>query len=383
MARQGACITTTPSSLAARLAVPATFRSTKLYRHLQLKLRRKTVRRRAVRFALLASNLIALAIIMVFVLQSPRASNLSTPAALSGSGSQAAAANPLDQVSSADIALTVARVNSLPETTAITNQAQSQEAEVAIAASNNNVINKPQVVATALKSSADIQAYTTVAGDTVSSLAAKFGVTSDSIRWSNGLNSDVIGVGTKLSIPPVNGIVYTVKAGDTPDSLAAKFRANKDKIIAYNDAEIKGLVVGQQIIIPEATEVAPVSAAVVASGLSGGFPWGSGPMYGFNGYDYGYCTWYVATQIAVPGNWGNAATWAYYAGLSGWNPNSPPVVGAIAQKGGGLGHVAIVTAVSDDGTMIQIRDMNGVAGFGRVGYSDWMPASRYQHFIVH
>ncbi len=342
-------------------------------------MRRKTIRRRAIRIGLLASNLAILVVILAFVLQNPKNGDPLSSAALSGSDTPTAVANPLDQVSSADIALTVARVNSLPETTAITNQAQSQEAEVAITASSNNVINKPQVVTTALKSSADIKAYVVQAGDTVTSIAAKFNVTTDSVRWSNGLNSDIVAPGTTLAIPPVNGIVYTVKAGDTPDSLAAKFRANKDKIIAYNDAEIKGLSVGQQIIIPEATEVAPVSAAKIASS----FPWGSGPMYGYNGYDYGYCTWYVATQIAVPANWGNAATWAYYAGLSGWNPNSPPVVGAIAQKGGGLGHVAIVTDVSPDGTMIKIRDMNGVAGWGNVGYSDWIPASRYQHFIVH
>ncbi len=108
-------------------------------------------------------------------------------------------------------------------------------------------------------------AYTTKAGDTVSSVAAQFGVTSDSIRWSNGLNNDMVAPGTKLHIPPVNGIVYTVQASDTPDSLAARFRANKDKIVAYNDAEIKGLTPGQQIIIPDATEVNPVSAAKVAA----------------------------------------------------------------------------------------------------------------------
>jgi len=50
----------------------------------------------------------------------------------------------------------------LPETTAITNQAQSQAADLAIATSSDDVVAKPQVVATALKSSADIQDYTTV-----------------------------------------------------------------------------------------------------------------------------------------------------------------------------------------------------------------------------
>jgi surface antigen len=327
------------------------------------------------------SNLVVLAVIMNFVLQKPPANN--TAPGLLNSSATTAAADPLDQVSSADIALTVARLGSLPETTAITNQAQSQAAEVAITASANNVVSKPQVVATTLKSRADIQDYTAVAGDTVSSIASKFGVTSDSIRWSNGLNTDAVNPGTNLAIPPVNGIVYTVKGGDTADSLAAKYRSNKDKIVAYNDAEINGLQAGQRIIIPDAVDISPVSATKIALAASSTSSWG-GPSYGYNGYDYGYCTWYVATQIAVPNNWGNAATWAYYASRSGWNVSSAPTVGSVAQTAaaaGGLGHVAIVTKVSDDGTQIQIRDMNGVAGFGRVGYSDWKSASSFQHYI--
>lgn len=325
------------------------------------------MRRRAVRVSLLLSNVAVLAVIAVFVLQNPRTNGLAESAVPAAAPAQVAA-NPLDQVSSADIALTVARMNSLPETTAVTNQAQSQAADIAIATSNNDVVSKPQVVATALKSRADIQTYTVAAGDTIPNIATKFGITSDSIRWSNGLAGDIVPAGTKLTIPPVTGIVYTVKAGDTADSLAAKFNANKDQLIAYNDGEIAGFQVGEQIIIPNATQSAKTAAAISSgSGNAGSaFPWGSGPMYGFNGYDYGYCTWYVATQLNVPGNWGNASSWSYYARQSGWNVSSTPTVGAIAQKGGGEGHVAIVVGVNDDGT-VTVRDMNGFAGWGRVG----------------
>lgn len=294
-------------------------------------------------------------------------------------------ANPLDQLSSADIAQTVAQVNSLPETTAIANQAQSQAADLAIASTNNNVITKPQVVSTTLSHS-DIKTYISQAGDTVSSLAAKFGVTSDSIRWSNNLSAaDAINPGTSLSIPPVNGIVYTVKPGDTATSLAAQFGANADQIVAYNDAEINGLTPGARIVIPNATRnnSAATAATISAAGLGGGgWLWGSGPIYGYNGYDYGYCTWYVATQIPVPANWGNASTWAYYAALSGWHVSTTPTVGSIAQTAaGGEGHVAIVTAVNPDGS-IQVRDMNGIAGWGRVGYGP-KSASAFQHYITH
>ncbi|HVX47865.1 MAG TPA: LysM peptidoglycan-binding domain-containing protein [Candidatus Saccharimonadales bacterium] len=299
-------------------------------------------------------------------------------------------ANPLDQLSSADIAQTVAQVNSLPETTAIANQAQSQAATMAIASTSNNIIAKPQIATASLLSAADIKTYVTKAGDTVSSLAAKFGVTSNSIIWSNDLSStDALNPGVTLLIPPVNGVIYTVKPGDTAASLAVQFGANADQITAYNDAETGGLKPGQRIIIPGATHnnsgatAASISTASGLGGLGGGsWLWGSGPVYGYNGYDYGYCTWYVATQVPVPANWGNASTWAYYASMSGWNVSTSPSVGSIAQTAdaaGGEGHVAIVTGVNPDGT-INIRDMNGLAGWGRVGYGT-VSASHFQHFI--
>lgn len=331
---------------------------------------------------MLLSNLIILGVILAFVLQRPHTASQSASSVLSNDATSAQA-NPLDQVSSTDIAQTVAQINGLPETTAISNQAQSQAAETAVAATNDNVLTKPQVINTALKSRADIQTYVTVAGDTVSGVAAKFGITSDSIRWSNGINGDAVAPGTALVIPPVSGVVYTVKSGDTPDSLAAKFHSNRDQIIAYNDAEIAGLQPGEQIIIPNAID----QASVAAGGLGSGWLWGAGPIYGYNGYDYGYCTWYVATQISVPANWGNASTWAYYAARSGWNVSHAPTVGGIGQMGGevawGQGHVAVVDAVSPDGTMIQYRDMNGLAGWGRVGQSGWVPASKFDNYISH
>jgi surface antigen len=273
----------------------------------------------------------------------------------------------------------------LPEATAVANQADSVNAELAMAPSSANIVAKTQVVSTAFNSRQDIKTYTTVAGDTIPSIAAKFNVTSDSVRWSNNINTDAVAVNQKLVIPPVNGIVYTVVAGDTADSLAAKFNANKDKLIAFNDAEVAGFQPGEQILIPDGTKAAPVAAATVSRSTTTSFPWGgSAPIYGYNGYDYGFCTWYVASRISVPTNWGNANTWDNLAPLSGWTVSTTPTPGAIAQTDrGGEGHVAIVEAVSPDGTQIKYSDMNGLAGFGRVGYSDWAPVSTFMHYITH
>lgn len=345
----------------------------------------KTVRRRVIRYGILSVNVLILAgVATVVIIQRPNTSNVSTELSAASTAGSTTISDPLDQLSSADIAANVARATALPEATAVTNQAETVNAQLAITQTSNTVVDKPQVIATAFKSNKDILTYIAVNGDSVQSIAAKFNVTSDSIRWSNSLQAGSVNPGQKLYIPPVNGIVYTVKSGDTPDTLASKYSANKESIIQYNDAEISGLTPGELIIIPNGQVQQTVYSA--SSSSSGAFPWGTGPVYGYNGYDFGWCTWYVASQIAVPGNWGNASSWAYYAQLSGWTVSSRPSVGAIAQTpyaAGGEGHVAIVDAVSPDGTQIKFRDMNGIAGWGRVGYSGWVSASTFPNYITH
>jgi len=337
-------------------------------------LRSKPMRRRVVRYSIVGINLFLLLLVAVMVFDSRTAASESTSAATVVAGN---ASSPIDLLSSADVAVSVANVANLPEATAVHNQADTVKAELAIAPAEDIVAAKSQVVATALKSRQDIQTYVAQSGDTVTSVAAKFDVTSNSIRWSNNLGGDNLAVGTKLLIPPITGIVYTVKAGDTPQNLAAKFGANTIDITNFNDAEISGLTPGEQIVIPDG-QVQEASLPVYSSNFSA--------AYGSNGYDFGYCTWYVASQIPVPSNWGNASSWSYYARLSGWNVSSVPTVGAIAQTpyaAGGQGHVAIVTAVSADGSQIQYKDMNGIAGWDRVGYSGWVSASTYPNYISH
>ena len=321
----------------------------------------------------MALNLLIIGFVILFII-----ANQSNREVISGSNSTSSSivSSPLDQLASANIALSVAQATNLPEATSISNQADTQNAQLAMAATDNNIIAKPQVTTTTLKSKANISSYTVQNGDTVVSLATKFGVTSNSIMWSNHLSGNQLTVGQKILIPPVNGIIYTVKAGDTIASLAQRYNANQAQLIAYNDAEISGIYPGERIIIPNGTVSPPVTPAV--------YSW-SGPNYGYNGYDYGYCTWYVASRISVPANWGNASTWAYYASLSGWNVSGVPSVGAIAQTpfaAGGEGHVAIVRAVSSNGDMIKFSDMNGLAGWGRVGYSGWVSAAIFPNYIT-
>lgn len=281
--------------------------------------------------------------------------------------------SPLDQLSSAQIALTAAQLTHLPEITAVRNQADSDSILLKLTPSDSSSLAKPQIVSTDAKSKQDIIRYVIVAGDTLASVSAKFGITTDSIRWSNSLSGNNLTPGTNLVIPPVNGVVYSVKAGDTAASIARRYQSDERLLITYNDAEISGFKTGDQIIVPNGVVAAPTLTYGVFLA-----------SYGGNGYDYGYCTYYVASRIPLPTNWGNANTWDNYAPLSGWTVSSTPRAGAIAQSDSRwLGHVAIVEEVSADGSMIKYSDMNGISGWGRVGTSDWAPASQYNHYIYH
>lgn len=283
---------------------------------------------------------------------------------------------PLDEISSADIAANIAKVASLPEAVAVSNQADSASAQVKTANVDQAVVVKPQLVAGGAKTKGDIASYTTKEGDTVSSLATKFGVTSDTIKWSNGLTSDSLTPGKTLQIPPRNGIIYKVASGDTIDSIATKYNANKDQLIVFNDYDVNTLKPGETILIPDGVKPAdPVPVARTTTNTassasnSSSTIYGFSPIYGSNGYVHGYCTYYAAARAGVPNNWGNANTWDNYARASGWIVSSVPRAGAVFQTDTGwAGHVGIVEEVYADGTML-ISDMNGIAGYNRVGYA--------------
>ncbi len=289
-------------------------------------------------------------------------------------GDEDAANNALDQLSSADIAVNVARLTSLDEAVSVANKADTVNAQLTVTPADDTVVAKPQVVATALKSRKDIQKYTVQDGDTVPKLAEKFGITSDTIRWSNGVSGDALQVGKELVISPVNGIVYTVKAGDTADSLASKYKGNKDQIVAFNDAELGGLKVGELIVIPDGDATPAPTRLAVSRGLTtDGFSWGGGAAIygGYNGYDYGYCTWYAAKRrsdigSAIPSNLGNASTWKALAQRAGIPVGNVPQAGAViwTPPRDYYGHVGFVDSVDADGT-VHVSEMN-VYGWGRV-----------------
>jgi surface antigen len=338
------------------------------------------------KWSLIGGNILLLAVVASFIAFNRSTSGTIRNSTINGAGDTAASiSNPLDQLSSSQIALSAAQMTRLPERTAIQNQADSETALLSFIPNDQTSLAKPQIVSTALKSKYDIVRYKTKKGDTVDKLASKFHLTVGSITGSNSLVGTSVDPGITLLIPPANGIVYKVKKGDTVNGIVNKYNIDKNLFVSVNDTEL-GIKPGSYIWIPNATEPTVLQAAVPSYYTSPFGVYNYTPTYGYNGYDYGFCTWYVASQISLPSNWGNANTWDDYARRTpGWTVSLTPRPGAIAQSDAGFeGHVGIVSSVSPDGSKIKYSDMNGLAGWGAVGYSGWVPAyGHYQHFIYH
>jgi peptidoglycan endopeptidase LytE len=128
---------------------------------------------------------------------------------------------------------------------------------------SGNLIYPGQVLllpGTILGSDGGYLIYIVARGDTLKSLAARFGSTVESILASNPsiTNPNVIYEGQRLTIystpttPPPSGGVYYVVQGDTLRKIAAKFNTTVDAILKLNPQIYNPniIYVGQAISIP-------------------------------------------------------------------------------------------------------------------------------------
>jgi surface antigen len=211
--------------------------------------------------------------------------------------------------------------------------------------------------------------YVVQDGDTLSGIAVKFNISTDTIRFANKLEDvDSLKPGDTLTILPVSGLIHTVSAGQTIDGIAARYKVSAAMIISQNDLYGEELTAGMQLVIPDAEipEAAPKPQPQtrIARGNSSTssisyVQTSSGP----NHFPWGWCTWWVAQKRYVPWN-GNAWQWYGNAQAYGRSVGRAPVPGAIMVTWeSGYGHVAYVESVS--GGSFTVSEMN-YAGFGRV-----------------
>lgn len=146
---------------------------------------------------------------------------------------------------------------------------------------------KNAVTVTSSHARGEIVEYVVRKGDTVSSIAKKFGVSIDTIVWANNIKSVTkIKVGDRLKVPPVDGIVHRVKWGETVYSVSKKYQANPQAIVdfpfnSFSNDETFALAVGQNLIVPggimpkyQKPQVSAVQPQVVPSAdVKGLFAW--------------------------------------------------------------------------------------------------------------
>ena len=199
--------------------------------------------------------------------------------------------------------------------------------------------------------------YTVERGDSIFGISSEFSIKPESILYANyaTLNDDphTISIGTKLEIPPTDGILYEWQEGDTLDNVAARYKAKKEDILLWpgNNLDMTNPVIqpGTMIMIPGGyRELKPWVIAVTASDNAGvsakiSGPFSCTPSSGAVGS--GSFIWPTAYQGQVSGNdyWGGhrALDGMCYQGDAIFASDSGVVIYA-GSIGGGYGNLVAI-----------------------------------------
>jgi LysM repeat protein len=100
------------------------------------------------------------------------------------------------------------------------------------------------------------QVYTVAEGDTIASIAARFGIRAEYVIANNTqVEENLLALGQSLRIPAADGILHEVRVGETVADIAARYSVPVDTITSFEanrltDAE--GIPQSQLVLVPEA-----------------------------------------------------------------------------------------------------------------------------------
>lgn len=187
--------------------------------------------------------------------------------------------------------------------------------------------------------------YTVQKGDTITTIAKKFDISSDTIKWINDMTNDNLTVGDELRIPPVTGVIHKVQKGDTVYSIAKKYDSNPQAIVdfPFNDfanPQTFALVEGQMLVVPDGIKPSEKITAPRQVFIAQG-PVGPLSAAGF--------TWPLRGAISQFAAW-------YHMALDIVSPLGTPIVAA---QNGKISGVSIGTWDGGYGTNVYIDNGGG------------------------
>lgn len=112
--------------------------------------------------------------------------------------------------------------------------------------------------------SRSVENYAVQGGDTISTIAEQFGVSTKTVLWANGMSEfDFIKPGQTLKIPPVSGVIHQVASGDTLGTISRKYNVSEDSVLEYNKlADASLIAAGNTLVIPGGQPPAPPAPVV-------------------------------------------------------------------------------------------------------------------------
>lgn len=203
-----------------------------------------------------------------------------------------------------------------------------------------------------------VKIYSVEKGDTIETIAKKFGISTDTIKWANNIsNADTLSIGQELRILPVTGVAHKVVYGETIYSIADKYNTSAQGIAdfpfnTFADAETFSLVAGQIIIVPGGEVLSPKSTYVKRPEVyitTGSAPAESNGWYfPVEGAISQYPSWYhMAVDVAGP------VGSAIYAARSG-------TVERVSAGGWDSGYGTNVWIDNGDGIKTHYAHMSGI-----------------------
>ena len=193
----------------------------------------------------------------------------------------------------------------------------------------------------------EIFAYAVEPGDTLSTIAQRFGIKKETLVMENDLwNVNSLKTGMTLKILPVDGISHVVKKGDTVDKIAKKYEVKSEDIIRQNQLENgQTLLADTALIIPGGKKIVAPPVVNPGRGKSGGNAPSNPSMFAYTGKTGGRLIW--------PAGPGGKLTQGYHSGhyaIDIGNRARGPIYAAAAGKiikasygwNGGYGNYIII-----------------------------------------